>query len=495
MRKVARLAIVRLHAQGRATRDHLTNSYYDTPDQRLAVAGVALRIRRIKKRFIQTVKTAGAVSAGMHTRNEWEWQIPKPVLDLGHCDAEPALASVFADTTLRAALQPLFTTDFWRTSWMLAFPDGSLVELAADYGQVSTPERSSPICELELELKAGSVQRLYEVAHAFAEVLPLHLENTSKAARGYALLAPPLPPLSYKAGVCKLKPADTVEEAFQVIVQHCLDHLHGNSPAVLHGEGPEGVHQMRVATRRLRSCLGLFRSVIPRAASEVVNAEVRWLSGELALAREWDVFLEDTLQVLAGHFPDNAPLTSLLSSAAEAQSHAYQTARAAVNSARYTRLLLGIGVWRTRCDWRVLVEPKRLRDLKRPVRWFAANLLARRHARVRQWGDDFLALSAEERHRLRILCKRLRYAGEFFAELYPEAMVRDYLRAVTQLQDILGTLNDAVVAQGLLTTLGVAPDDPAANLVLGWKSAMIEQHLAHFDSAWATFCNQQRFWE
>ncbi len=498
LQRVARLPIVRQHARGRGIRRHLTNVYYDTSDQRLVAAGVALRVRRVEKRFLQTVKTAGTVYAGMHSRGEWEWELPNHKLDLRLCDAEPEIAAVFVDPALRTTLQPLFTTDFWRTTWLLVFADSSLIELAVDRGKVSGLGRTTPICELELELKAGSPQRLYEVAHALAEALPIRLENTSKAARGYALLAPPKPLIAQKAGVCSLDQNASAEEAFQTIVQYCLDHLHTNAAVVCQGEDTEGVHQMRVATRRLRSCLGLFRPLIPRTASDLVNTEVRWLSSELAFARDWDVFLEETLSPLERHFPDI--LSSLRLATLEARANAYQRARAAVESARYTRLLLGIGLWRTRCDWRDLLTPKLLRDLHRPAIGFAARVLAKRYARVRQGCDGFLQLSAEERHRLRILCKRLRYAGEFFAALYPESTVRDFLRSVAKVQDILGVLNDAVVASRLLTELGTDPKYPAIplparHLVLGWKAAMIEQNLAFFESAWAAFCNQPCFWQ
>jgi inorganic triphosphatase YgiF len=495
LRRVARLAVVRRHAAGRGSRVHLTNTYYDTPDRRLAAAGVALRIRRVGRRWVQTVKTAGEASVGMHNRGEWEWEVRGPNPDLALCDAEPEVATTFADPALRAALQPLFTTDFWRTTWSLAFPDSSRVELSADQGEVSAAGRTVPLCELELELENGSPQRIYEVAHALAEVLPLRLENTSKAARGYALLGPPTPPVACKAGPFNLHREATAEQAFQSIVQHCLAHLHANSTVVLHGENPEGVHQMRVATRRLRSCLGLFRLLVPQAASQGIGAEVRWLTGELGPARDWDVFSGETLDPLSRYFPGHTALEALRQAAAAARVQAYAAAQAAVRSPRYTRLLLGVGVWLTRRDWRDLVGPERIQDLECPVAWFAAGLLERRHARVYKWGQGFAQLSSEERHRLRILCKKLRYAGEFFAELYPDTGVRDYLKAVAGLQDVLGSLNDATVARRLLTALGAPADDPGAHLVLGWKAATTELHLTHFDAAWTDFCSQHRFWE
>ncbi|CAK0772213.1 triphosphatase [Gammaproteobacteria bacterium] len=252
---------------------------------------------------------------------------------------------------------------------------------------------------------------------------------------------------------------------------------------------------MRVATRRLRSCLELFRSLVPRTASSGVDAEIRWLTGELGPARDWDVFINETLLALARHFPDHVALKALTTAAERVRARTYQTAQAAVRSSRYTRLLLGIGAWHTRRDWRDLIGPERCQNLEHPVEWFAANLLTQGHTRVQKWGQNFAQLTPEERHHLRILCKRLRYAGEFFIDLYPDSGGRSYLRAVAGLQDVLGALNDATVTRRLLTELEIPPEDPAIHLVLGWKAAMTEQHLAHFDSAWSNFCDQPHFWK
>ncbi|CAK0754388.1 triphosphatase [Gammaproteobacteria bacterium] len=494
-RRVASLSVVRNHAQGRGKRIHLINTYYDTQDRFLATKGMALRIRRQGSRWIQTVKTAGVIHTGMHKRGEWEWDIPNQNINFNLCTTEPEIAEAFVDPQLQATLEPLFTTDFWRTAWTLVFPDNSHIELAVDHGEIRAAGQSVPICELELELKEGSHQCLYEVAAVLAEAMQLRLEDTSKAARGYSLLMPPTAPTPRKPTPIALHREKTVEEAFQAILQHGLEHLHANSSVVIHGEDPEGIHQMRVATRRLRSCLNLFRPLVPLTASDGINTEIAWLTGELGLARDWDVFINETLHPLIRHFPGDAALATFVTTATVARSQAYATARAAVNSSRYTQLLLKTNLWHGRRDWRDLVTTEQLKNLERPIMWFAADLLAQRDTRVRKWGGNFSQLSAEKRHHLRILCKRLRYAGEFFANLYRNSQARDYLRSVAKLQDVLGVMNDAVVARKLIDALDIAPDNPAIHLVLGWTAAMIEQCHGNFMAAWAAFCDQSRFWE
>ncbi len=493
--QVAHQPVVTYYAEGCLRHRHLSNTYYDTPHQHLATLGVALRLRYSEGcPTIQTVKTAGEGSGGLHRRGEWEWPVAGDSLDFAVIDAEPEVAELFQDEGLRQALQPLFTTDFQRTTWLLAFPDGTQVELAMDQGEVRTAGTSSPISELELELIAGSPSRLYEVARTLAEYLPLRLENISKAARGYALLTPTAPPASRKAGILGLQQEATVEQAFCAIIQQGMEHLHANSPVVLHGTDPEGIHQMRVATRRLRSALGLFRPLIPALASAEMAEELRWLTGELGPARDWDVLLAETFVPLVTRFPDHQALHALRDRAEQGRVTAYRVAQAAVHSPRYTRLLLATGAWLGRRDWRDQLDSKQLAALDQPIASFAATQLTKRHRKVHRWGRRFEEMSATERHQLRIYCKKLRYAAEFFSELYGETC-RSYIRSVSLLQDILGILNDGAVAKELLTQVQPDNNDPAVQLLLGWQGATAEWQLGQFTSAWDGFNSQSHFWE
>lgn len=165
-------------------REHLANTYYDTPAGDLERARVALRTRRTPDRWLQTLKTAGQGSGGLSTRGEWEWEIPGPALDReGLATLEPMQA---LGEEIRQALEPGFTTDFERTSWWLEGPEAT-IEVALDRGEVRAGERRAPIEELELELKAGEPTALWRLAEDIADTLALRPANTSKAARGAAL--------------------------------------------------------------------------------------------------------------------------------------------------------------------------------------------------------------------------------------------------------------------------------------------------------------------
>jgi triphosphatase len=165
----------------------LLSIYYDTPNLTLHQHKTAVRLRRVGKQWIQTVKTEGRVSAGLHERSEWEYETAENTLDFERLE-DPALRAFFADKALRGALRPVFITDFARARRILAWPNGDEIELALDRGIIQAGERSATICEVELELKSGAPERLFALASALQKTIPLHPTNISKAERGYQLV-------------------------------------------------------------------------------------------------------------------------------------------------------------------------------------------------------------------------------------------------------------------------------------------------------------------
>ena len=125
-----------------------------------------------------------------------------------------------------------------------------------------------PLSEIELELKSGEPAAIYDVALRLLDVAPLRLETRSKAERGYALVTPDggRPPTVHVKPVI-LDAVMTVEGMLQSIGRSCLAHLLRNEPAAL-ADQPEGIHQMRVAVRRLRSVLSALKEPrIPSAST------------------------------------------------------------------------------------------------------------------------------------------------------------------------------------------------------------------------------------
>jgi len=165
------------------------NQYYDTPDKRLASAGVALRMRRDGDQYIQTLKYNADSIAGMSTRKEWDWYLDSPDLDLSVLDSHCWPADL-KDVDTRQ-LAPIFRTDFKRTRALIRWQRNMEiveVEAAIDEGSIETAESSDSICELELELRKGPDIAVLELAHSLAESTALMPCDLSKSERGYKLL-------------------------------------------------------------------------------------------------------------------------------------------------------------------------------------------------------------------------------------------------------------------------------------------------------------------
>jgi triphosphatase len=170
----------------------LANIYFDTPALTLARSKSALRLRHTPDGWLQTFKTGGNASAGMHSRHEWEMPVAGEKLEidalLQACD-EPTVAAA-----LRGAapdLIELFRTNFTRTLWQVAH-NGATVEAAIDQGDVTAEvdgeTRRSPILEVELELKSGDEAALHALADELRTKVPgLAPDDVSKAQRGYRL--------------------------------------------------------------------------------------------------------------------------------------------------------------------------------------------------------------------------------------------------------------------------------------------------------------------
>jgi inorganic triphosphatase YgiF len=140
------------------------------------------------------------------------------------------LRDFFADDTLRQTLRPVFTTEFSRARRILEWPSGEIVELAIDRGEIRARDRTRPLCEVELELKAGAPGRLFEFALELQDTIPLKLENVSKAERGYQL-AVNAPVVPEKAKALILNADMSASAAFVHIAQSCIAHLQANENA------------------------------------------------------------------------------------------------------------------------------------------------------------------------------------------------------------------------------------------------------------------------
>ncbi len=497
-RNIARLRAHPLfkHATRRLSRK-LYSVYYDTPDLELWRAGITLRLRRIAGGWVQTVKGGGTVAAGLHQRHEFETAITAPVPDFSAI-AGGEFAPPFASPELRARLKPMIVTDFTRISFMLAPVPGVAIEASIDRGIIKSGSATEPVCELELEVSTGPAWRAYQVGMQLLENAPLLVEDRSKAERGVALhLGTRYKPL--KASASPLAAGMTSNNAFKALVLACLAHYTANQRGMLDGSDPEYLHQMRVALRRLRSVFGTFAPLFPAAVLEPPVAETRWLARILGAARDWDVFVSETLPPVSARYAQHPGMAALTRSAAILRKAVNRNARRAVVSARGQGLLLALGAWTNAETWLEGLDVAQRDELQRPASGFAQTVLNAALQRTRKRGRHFANLEPPELHRLRIAAKKLRYATEFFAPLHDGRHARDYQDALARLQDALGSYNDAVKITSLAARasrgLRGAGAIEARGIMLGWSGGMQTVDTRHLKRIWKEFRAAEPFWE
>lgn len=485
-----------LKGAARTLKHRLYSVYFDTPRLDLWRQGIALRLRRDEGRWFQAVKDGGTTLAGLHRRAEDEAEVAGPAPDFSRIGNQE-LAKVFSSVRLRERLRPVFVTTIARSSRLLEIDSETRVEASIDRGVIRSGERNERVIELELELKSGAPQHLYEIALKLVKDLPLSIENRSKAERGYALYRDK-DPKPVRARPAMLTPELSVGEAFKAVMHANLAHLQANERGMLEGNDLEYLHQMRVALRRLRSAFDVFGPVMPEAVVAPVVAELKWLASSLGHARDWDVFVTETLPPIEKEFGAHGELRAFTERCRGLRRNASARARCAVRSARCRRLMLSLGGWLTSQGWLAGADPDRRAALDAPVSGFAAKVLERRYNQVRKRGRRVGGLSAKELHRLRIAVKKFRYATDFFAGLYEGKPTREDLKRLSGLQDILGAINDSatvadLTAHGFDGTGGEhAPE--AKGILLGWSRGRAVTLRRELKGAWKTFRAAGRFW-
>lgn len=292
--------------------------------------------------------------------------------------------------------------------------------------------------------------------------------------------------------------------AFIAVARHCLAQFDANMLPVLRDRDLEGVHQMRVALRRLRSALHVFAPLLPEAAVAPLIAELRWLNGPLGAKRDLDVFMSETLVPLDGIAAAADGLERLRDRVAGHRVSAQAELDAALRAPRcaawrmnFAAFLDGLpGVIAAAGGEDGAAETARLALAPDGARGFAAGVLQKRRRKVKALGRIHAQLDTEQLHELRIRAKRLRYAVEFFRPLFGRKDGKRFHAALAQLQDCLGALNDAAVGEHLMRdVLQVPAQDPTAAAVSGWFAGRQRLQLDHLGACWDAFSRIKPFWK
>lgn len=484
----------------KSTTRRLVSTYFDTSDHRLRRRGLTVRIRRDGTNCVQTVKAGKGQPGSVTQRREWSTPIDAPVPDLRRLNDSELLERI--GLIIAGDLQPVFTTEVTRQTKRYRVDQGNgvtaRIEAALDRGEIRCNGLREAICELELELLDGSPVALQKEAARLLENAPLEYQPLSKAERGFALAFGERP-TGWKAGPLDLSADESVEEGLEHILASCFDHWLANHAAVLDGGDPEGVHQMRIALRRLHSALSVFRDALPADDRQWLQREAKTLIAGLGGARDWDVFIEDLLRPVMSARPDDDGLKTLRDAVNERRRQAYDQARARLRSPEYFGFVLDFGAWLDGRGWR---RPASRGAFERRLIDLAEEVLSKRHKQVIKRGRGFETLSDEALHRLRISVKKLRYATEFFAALYSESGTGAYLKRLRRLQDDFGYLNDLAVAEARLADLRGRLDqgDPAgldgpSGVLIGWHSFALARIRPRIAEDWRAFTRTRPFWQ
>ncbi len=517
----------------RFERRTLAALYLDTPDRRLAKAGIAWRLRREGRRWIQTLKGPGSSAL---ERFEHEVIRPGPVHDAGaHAGTRVGdkLLKILRDAgedKLEVGVR--FQTEVKRIARRTR-TRGATVEIALDEGRLLAGGNKLRLLEVEFELVAGSAPAMLALAERWRKRFGLIHDPRSKAERGDRLAEGSTFPPVRKARMPGYAPDADVVPAFGAVVDECLAQISANAIGLVVGDPASRaghVHQVRVGIRRLRSALRSFDGWVPPPPPHLVDT-LKGLFADLGQARDSDVFDSGVATALeeAGapalipspvdqSGPD--PVATMRSPPAQQLMLAWINWRMGLAEAAVDLAPAVVADERTDAssdrDPAHDVLPKDVlainvlpdddpaidvlaidllaidllaidgqasktasasegEKLVDEVDWQrkAAQRLRRWHRRIVADWKGFDELEEQSLHSLRKRIKRQRYAVQFFAPILRRRQTARYLRALAAAQDRMGELNDLFAARSRYRARVDA--EPAAWFALGWLAARIDE--------------------
>jgi triphosphatase len=418
-----------------ATRQRLRTIYFDTPNQDLWNHGFAVRVRAIGESHVQTVKR---IASSRTQTDEWEAQTGRPELDLGPIKNSP-LARLAGKPSIRRAMRPAFDVDVERTSVMLE-TGADRIEVSINQGAIEANGEKLGVHELELELKSGDRSALFNLARAFVSQAPLHPILISEAERGH-LLAGGAWGRAAKSSKPRLAKDMTCRRAFQEIWQTCLHDFQLNLPGLEKSDSVEAFHQGRIAIRRLRAAMALFKPMVFDSAYRRLRDELKWLAGLFGAARDMDV-LRANLPPPALEDQASMRAEELAGDCEAKRFRAHQAVVEALDGERARTLQLDLAVWIEDGRW----QRQSSGIAEEPIPRYAGARLRKRCGKLVKQGAGLARLASGARHQIRIEAKKLRYMAEFFVDV--PGVARDHKRlkelidCCEKLQAALGVIRD-----------------------------------------------------
>jgi triphosphatase len=450
----------------------LVDSYLDCDDWRIARAGFVVRTRRRGRHDEVTLKdTRPAAGSGLRQRLEVTEILPPSGL-AGLGDDGPVgrrLRAIVGSRRLREVLQVRTR----RRPFALRVGGADVAEIALDDTMivVGTGQRPMQLRRVEVEVHPEWLDALEPIVEQLRMSCGLQPASLSKFEAGLLALGEEIPGMP-DLGPTDISAESTMGDLAFAVLRRQLALVRSKEPGTRLGEDPEELHDMRVATRRLRAAFSMFEGVLPVRA-QVFRQELGWLAGLLGTVRDLDVQLEG----LAALSPADVHTTSdgrdPLAELAALLEREREAARAdmlnGLDSVRWDRLAKGLTAMAQQGPARRSLATREPAEIGLPP------LVLQRHHKVRKAAKRAKQSGVvADFHALRIRCKRLRYALEFSSDVYGGKTSR-FVRDLAVLQDELGEMQDAEVASLQLTDLATGDAHlPAATVFM--MGGVAERH-------------------
>jgi CHAD domain-containing protein len=461
--------------QGRARTTRLRTVWHDTAAHGLRGRGLALSEQGGQWRLERLVPDQDTI---------WLPASPAPVL------AEAGTAADL-DSQVPGQLAPVAAFAGTRRSIRLDH-DGQAGRLDVLHGELRGVAHDQPACRVRL---TGEAPAMASLALELAGQAKLTVPRAGLAACAMAIATGTQPAPRHTGGP-QVPPGLNVDQAVVLITAHLADVILHWARTAPDGTAPEPVHQMRVAVRRLRTALAVFRRTAPEGALDSLEKELKSVAALLGGARDWDVFLGETGVAVHRAFAHDPRIAGLLGAAAKRRSAAYTELRAYLRGGEWRQLSLRLALLPTLRPWAASLADADYRSLiEAPTEAYAAQALHRLFRRLANAGEDLAALDPVALHGVRKQVKKLRYTTEFFAPLFPVKPVRRFVEKLVDLQQCLGGLNDGAVAAAMTQELGSGRDRAfAAGVVQGYVAAANAAAARRGGKAWRKLIALDKFW-
>jgi triphosphatase len=473
--RLSRLRALTACRDGRPRTQSVKIVWHDSPEHALLADGLTLAEQRGARRLER-------LFPGTET-----WLPAQPV---------PVVVEAPDQATLPSPLAPLAAFEGRQTTSVHQFGSQTVV-LTVAKGTLRAVTAEQPAARIWL---SGEEQAVRAAAELIAEAEPAAVPVASLAAEGIAL-ATGRPAIERHEGAPKLPTGPlSVTDALMHILGHLIDVILANAPIVAerNGEGPEAVHQMRVAVRRSRSALSIFRGAVPEGALEAITGHFKELGSRLGPTRDWDVFAEETVPAVQRTLPNDERLERLVAAASRRRREYQKTLAAYLGSPAFRMLGIELAWFAAARFWHVVPDqvPNEAANAPPSLGDFAGSVLQHRWKKLLSSGKRMEELDVPSLHDVRLRAKRARYAAEMFSTLYPGKGSNRFIRRLSALQQRLGVLNDGAVATHLLAELGgpAGRHAYATGIVVGFLAARAARTRPRIVQSFERFRRQPAYW-